>query len=78
MIRNKIVDLSDIFNLPDILPETNIDFFDDRKEYDWKKELKYYLNVLKENNGIHFDFNKIMDNFNNAFFDFILECENSK
>lgn len=78
MIKNKIVDLSDIFNLPDILPETNIDFFDDRKEYDWKKELKYYLNVLKENNGIHFDFNKIMDNFNNAFFDFILECENSK
>ena len=56
MIENSDVDLDYIKSLPNVLPKTDIKFYDERYTEDWKKELKEYLNIDKQYTGDIIDY----------------------
>ena len=56
MIENCDVDLEYIKSLPNILPKTDISFYDERYTEDWKEELKDYLTIDKKYTGEIIDY----------------------
>ena len=60
LIEENIVDLSVVDKLPDILPQTGLEYFDTRRKITWKEELKQYLSEDVKYVGDIFDYNELM------------------
>lgn len=59
ILRDGLVSLNTIKEIPEILPNTGLPVFDSRREKTWKAELKEYLAQEKEYTGEIFDYNKL-------------------
>ena len=59
LLKDKHISLKKLMELPDLLPETGIEMFDDRHNRTWKSEIKEYLSQGKEYTGDIFDYKKL-------------------
>ncbi len=60
LINDKLINYEDLEIIPEILPNTNIDAFDIRKEKCWKEELNEYFSTENEYSGKLLDYNQVI------------------
>lgn len=59
MIRDGLISMNTIEEIPVILPDTGLPVFDERREKTWKAEMEEYLAQKKEYTGEIFDYNRL-------------------
>ena len=69
IIKNALVSKDALDSIPEILPSTQIEFFDTRREKTWKEELNEYLIQEKKYTGDIFNYNRLIN--------FIQKCADS-
>ena len=78
MVRDKRVSMSTIKEIPEVLPNTGLHVFDERKEKTWKVELEEYLSEEKNYTGEIFDYNELLECIERIATQFIEEISNLK
>ena len=59
MIRDGLISMNTIEEIPVILPDTGLPVFDERREKTWKAEMEEYLAQKKEYTGEIFDYDRL-------------------
>jgi len=59
MVRAGHISLETVEKIPEILPSTGLQIFDERRDMSWKEELDGYLAQEKEYTGEIFDYNRL-------------------
>ena len=60
LLNDEIITCEDLDIIPEILPNTNIEIFDKRREKSWKAELNEYLSNENEYSGEILDYNQVI------------------
>lgn len=75
LLNDKKITNSDLDIIDEILPNTNIEFFDKRKEKSWKQELNEYFITENEYSGKILEYSEVislLQNLTNSFIDNII------
>ena len=59
ILKDGLVSLENMLKIPEFLPNTGIDIFDNRREKTWRTELEEYLSERKEYTGDIFDYDRL-------------------
>lgn len=59
MLRDGRISMETVNQIPDVIPNTGIPVFDQRREKTWREELDEYLNEKKEYTGQVFDYERL-------------------
>lgn len=75
MLRDNHIPLEIIEEIPEILPNTGITIYDNRREKTWKKELQEYMDEKKEYTGDVLDYDRLWNCIENIAIQFVNELK---
>ena len=75
IISNSHFSLDEVNQIPELLPLTSIEVFDDRRDKTWKKELDEYIKQKKEYTGQIFDYNRLIKSIESIANNFVKEVK---
>lgn len=73
LIENEYIDMSIVNNIPNILPQTGIPRFDQRRSITWKEELDEYLAQKTTYSGDFLDYDNLCKFLKNTALKFVYE-----
>ncbi len=73
LIRDGHISLVTVEELPELLPNTGLSVFDERRNNSWKNRFQEYLSQGKDYKGEIFDYDKLLDFFKRIAFEFVSE-----
>lgn len=73
LIRDGLVSMQTVAEIPEVLPNTGMEVFDNRRKKTWKKELEEYIAEKKPYTGNIFNYERLWASIERIVFQFINE-----